>query len=170
MYFLKKVHWPIEVLHALLFGPYKYLLNDVMSRLSKTCKLKLQAFMKAFDYSGFQTKPKPKRICHYTGSLAGRAFAQIAVFALVPHLDPQEMEVWVALSQVSTKLLYNVGLFFYLLLCIKHITFHILALSTRMIFICAPPLILLVWRCEERERQMFCGENAARGVKNGLRS
>ena len=60
------------------------------------------SFIKAFDYSGFQTKPKSKRIGHCTGSLVGRdfkAYAQIAVFALVPHLDPQEMEVWVALSQ-----------------------------------------------------------------------
>ena len=53
----------------------------------------MQAFMNAFDYSGFEVIPKPKRICNYSGSLVGRdikAFAQMALFILEPYLSAGE--------------------------------------------------------------------------------
>ena len=56
----------------------------------------MQAFMNAFDYSGFEVIPKPKRICNYSGSLVGRdikAFAQMALFILEPYLSAGEKEV-----------------------------------------------------------------------------
>ena len=50
----------------------------------------MQAFMKAFDYSGFEVVPKPKRVCNYNSSLVGRdikAFAQMALITLEPFLS-----------------------------------------------------------------------------------
>ena len=74
-----------------------------MSRLNKKEKEHVQAFMKAFDYSGFEVVPKPKRICNYSGSLVGRdikAFAQMALFTLEPFLSAGEKEVWIAMLKM----------------------------------------------------------------------
>eukprot|EP00731_Ephydatia_muelleri_P004904 Em0002g1080a len=94
---------PLEALHTLVLGPLKYFLHDVMSRLTKKEKEQMQAFMNAFDYSGFEVIPKPKRICNYSGSLVGRdikAFAQMALFILEPYLSAGEKEVWIAMLKV----------------------------------------------------------------------
>ena len=74
-----------------------------MSRLTKKEKEQIQAFMNAFDYSGFEVIPKPKRICNCSGSLVGRdtkAFAQMALFTLEPYLSAGEKEVWIAMLKV----------------------------------------------------------------------
>ena len=63
----------------------------------------MQAFMNAFDYSGFEVIPKPKRICNYSGSLVGhdiKAFAQMALFILEPYLSAGEKKVWIAMLKV----------------------------------------------------------------------
>ncbi|KAL5457680.1 hypothetical protein EMCRGX_G034966 [Ephydatia muelleri] len=72
-------------------------------QLTKKEKEQIQAFMNAFDYSGFEVIPKPKRICNCSGSLVGRdtkAFAQMALFTLEPYLSAGEKEVWIAMLKV----------------------------------------------------------------------
>ena len=47
---------PVEVLHTKLLGTCKYVLNEVMSGLSRRQKSEILARVKAFNTSGFKTK------------------------------------------------------------------------------------------------------------------
>ena len=93
---------PLEVLHTVHLGPYKYLLKDVMKRLSREEKGQLLARLASFIYSGMESKITGN-ICYHHKSFVGRdykALAQIAPFVLGPYLSPEEKAVWLALSKV----------------------------------------------------------------------
>ena len=95
---------PLEVLHTLLLGPYKYLLRATMAKLSKKQRTQLSALLSAFPSSGFTSRIS-RNIAKYYKSFVGRNFkalAQMALFVLSPFLAPAEIEVWLALSKVST--------------------------------------------------------------------
>ena len=95
---------PLEVLHTLLLGPYKYILRATMAKLSKKQRTQLSALLSAFPSSGFTSRIS-RNIAKYYKSFVGRNFkalAQMALFALSPFLAPAEIEVWLALSKVST--------------------------------------------------------------------
>jgi hypothetical protein len=93
---------PIECLHTILLGPYKYLLRHVMENLTSTQKVEISARLNAFPFSGFKYKLKAN-ICRYVGSLVGRdfkAFAQLALYILGPYLNESEMLAWLFLSKI----------------------------------------------------------------------
>eukprot|EP00731_Ephydatia_muelleri_P012741 Em0007g51a len=93
---------PVEVLHTLLLGPYKYLFRDSMGRLTTVQRKEIQARISSFSFSGFDMKLS-RNIAKYFKSFVGRDFkilAQLALFVLPPYLTPGETEVWFALSKV----------------------------------------------------------------------
>ena len=94
---------PLQVLHTLLLGPYKYLLRATMAKLQKQ-RTQLSALLSAFPSSGFTSRIS-RNIANYYKSSVGRDFkalAQMALFVLSPFLAPAEIEVWLALSKVSS--------------------------------------------------------------------
>ena len=55
---------PVECLHTLLLGPYKYLFADVMDCISASKKLEVSAKIAAFPHSGF-TVMLSRNACKY---------------------------------------------------------------------------------------------------------
>eukprot|EP00731_Ephydatia_muelleri_P020757 Em0013g484a len=93
---------PVEVLHTLLLGPFKYLFRDMMGRLTTVQRKEIQARISSFSFSGFDMKLS-RNVAKYFKSFVGRDFkilAQLALFVLPPYLTPGETEVWFALSKV----------------------------------------------------------------------
>ena len=94
---------PVETLHSILLGPYKYLTRMVMARLTREQKIEVAARMRAVSYSGIKGKVHGD-ITRYYGSFVGRdykAWAQISIFIITPYLTEEEREVWLSLSQVQ---------------------------------------------------------------------
>jgi len=93
----------VETLHTLLLGPYKYLLKDVMSHLSRDEKSEVLARMSSFNYSGISGKVLGNVVYHHK-SFVGRdykAWAQIALFIISPYLSEGDKAVWISLSKVN---------------------------------------------------------------------
>jgi hypothetical protein len=93
---------PVEVLHTLLLGPYKYLLRFRMARFSSQQRKEVLARINSFNFSGFALRLS-RDISKYYKSFVGRDFktlAQLALFVFSPLLTPSETEVWLALSKV----------------------------------------------------------------------
>lgn len=103
VYYLFFRSTPVETLHTILLGPYKYLLREFVPRLSPSQKRELQATISAFNYSGLGTNLDVKLLKHYK-SFVGRNFkslAQCALFIFRDFFSTAEMNVWIALSKVS---------------------------------------------------------------------
>ena len=47
---------PVEALHTILLGPYKYLLHSLMGHVSSAQKEEIQARIESFNFSVFDTK------------------------------------------------------------------------------------------------------------------
>lgn len=93
---------PVETLHTILLGPYKYLLRRLIPRLSTKQKDQVKACVSAFNFSGFDVKIGEK-LCHHYRSFVGRDFkalAQCALFVFRNVFNPTESKVWIALSKV----------------------------------------------------------------------
>ena len=93
---------PVEVLHTVLLGPYKYLLGKTMQSLRPLQKKEILARIASFNYSGF-TGRMSSNVTRYSQSFVGRDFkvwAQMAPFILEPYLPPPQLELWIALSDV----------------------------------------------------------------------
>ena len=93
---------PVEILHTILLGPYKYLLRDLIPRLSDQQKKKILARMAAFSQSGITGKLYGKFFSHYK-SFVGRdfkAWTQMAPFIVCDMLGEDERKTWIALSKV----------------------------------------------------------------------
>ena len=56
---------PVECLHTVLLGPIKYLLNDLMNRLSVEEKRLVKCRIDSFNYSGFDDIISGKSIIKY---------------------------------------------------------------------------------------------------------
>lgn len=83
---------PLEMLHTMVLGPIKYLLQIRMPTLSKVQKEEVLA---SILYVG--------NVCHYYQSFVGRdfkAWAQMAVFILSSYLDDAQKKVLLSLSKV----------------------------------------------------------------------
>ena len=99
---------PVEVLHTLVLGPYKYLLRSWMARFSPQQRKEVLASIASFPFSGFALRLS-RDISKYYKSFVGRDFktlAQLALFVFPPLLTPSETEVWLALSKVCATHLY----------------------------------------------------------------
>ena len=73
-----------------------------MSKLTTQKKEEIRARIKAFSFTGFKMRLSTD-ICKYTRSLVGRDFkelAQMALFVLMPYIEPPEKPVWLELSKV----------------------------------------------------------------------
>ncbi|KAL5477397.1 hypothetical protein EMCRGX_G024193 [Ephydatia muelleri] len=98
---------PIESLHTLGLGPYKYLLREKMEQLSEKQRKEVVARIAALPSSGLTGGISSDISRHYK-SFVGRDFkflAQIAMFIFSPYLSEAEIEVWLALSMVF-KMVY----------------------------------------------------------------
>ena len=94
---------PVETLHSILLGPYKYLLKATIPKFSKAQKQEILARIRAFNFSGFRVKLLGNVIQHHK-SFVGRdykAWAQMAPFIIFPYLDQQDKSLWLALSKVG---------------------------------------------------------------------
>ena len=93
---------PVEVLHTVLLGPYKYLLGKTIQSLRPPQKKEILAWTASCNYSGF-TERMSSNVTRYSQSFVGRDFkvwAQMAPFILEPYLPPPQLELWIALSDV----------------------------------------------------------------------
>ena len=93
---------PVETLHTILLGPYKYLLKALMSRLTPKQRSEVQALVASFNFSGFRVKINTN-LCNHFRSFVGRDFkalAQCALFVFRDYFSPEEKRVWLALSKV----------------------------------------------------------------------
>ena len=95
---------PIETLHTILLGPYKYFLKSLIGKLNQQQKQEFRAIIAAFDYSGFDVRITGNIIYHHQ-SFVGRdykAWAQMAPFIVSHFVDEEEMALWLRLSKVKT--------------------------------------------------------------------
>lgn len=93
---------PVETLHTVLLGPYKYLLHSLMGHLTSAQKEDLQARLSSFDFTGLDYKLSYNIIRHFR-SFVGRDFkalAQVSLFLLGPLMSAEEKKVWLSLSKV----------------------------------------------------------------------
>lgn len=93
---------PIESLHTILLGPYKYLLKSTVPTLSRVQKEEVLAKIRAFNYSGFKVRLQGN-VIRYHQSFVGRdykAWAQMALFIIYPYLPEGDKKVWLSLSKV----------------------------------------------------------------------
>ena len=86
---------PREVLHTLVLGCCKYLLNIFFPKLSKQQKKEILARISAFSTSGFNHTIYGN-VCQYYKSFVGRDFI------LGSDLNPAEIEVLLNFSKVCT--------------------------------------------------------------------
>ena len=96
---------PVEVLHTVLLGPYKYLLRKTMQACSESQKREILALVSAFNYSGFSGR-LASNVTRFSNSFVGRDFkvwAQMAPFILKRYLSKSQLELWVALSEVHYR-------------------------------------------------------------------
>ena len=94
---------PVEVLHTVLLGPYKYLTGTVMAKLSTEQKRVVQTRLCCADYSGIEGRMS-SNITRYSQSFVGRDFkvwAQLAPFILAPYLTSEQLKLWLSLSKVN---------------------------------------------------------------------
>lgn len=94
---------PVESLHTILLGPYKYLLKSTIPKLSKQQKEEILARLRAFSYSGFRVRLFGNVVRHHQ-SFVGRdykAWAQMSLFVIYPYLSDGDKAVWLALSKVN---------------------------------------------------------------------
>ena len=84
---------PVECLHTILLGPYKYLLNDLMNQLSPAQKKEFAARVSEFNTSGLPAKLS-KSICRYYKLFHGRDFKLFAQMASWEYLDEVQQKVW----------------------------------------------------------------------------
>ena len=95
---------PVETLHTILLGPYKYLLKSTIPKLSTRQKEEVLARIRAFHFSGFRVRLIGNVIRHHQ-SFVGRdykAWAQMAPFIIFPYLTEEDTTVWLALSKVNS--------------------------------------------------------------------
>ncbi len=99
---------PVECLHTILLGPYKYFTCALFDRLSPAVKNQIQACIRTFNYSGFRSSLSGN-ICRYHQSFSGRDFkvwAQMCLFIIWDYLEPNEKQVWLNLSKVHCSLTF----------------------------------------------------------------
>ena len=116
---------PVECLHTVLLGPYKYFTGQLMQRLQAKDKARIIARLRDISYSGLPSKLSPA-VCKNYKSFHGRDFklvAQIALHVFWDHLTEAEKEVWKALSKVNVS---NNNIIFYNFFMFAGILFHVL--------------------------------------------
>lgn len=94
---------PVESLHTILLGPYKYLLKATIPLLSLAEKEEVLARIRSFNYSGFGGR-LIGNVVHHHKSFVGRdykAWAQMALYIIYPYLSDNDKFLWIALSQVA---------------------------------------------------------------------
>ena len=94
----------MDCLHTILLGAYKYLLSELLERLTASQKQEVSASINAFPQSSI-VGTLSGNITRYHRSCVGRDFkalAQMAPFVLWRHLNTNEREIWLLLSKVKT--------------------------------------------------------------------
>lgn len=106
----------MEVLHTILLGSCKHIMQVIIPKLTARQKLEVQARVRAFNTSGFTTKLYGS-VCYYYQSFVGRDFkgwAQMSLFVLNPYLSNGDKKVLLAFSKVSLLFACNDSMYFFL--------------------------------------------------------
>jgi hypothetical protein len=100
---------PVESLHTVLLGPYKYLLKCTIPTLSSQQKEEVLARVRGFNYSGFNFRVLGN-VIHHHKSFVGRdykAWAQMALSVVYPYLSVSDKTVLITLSKVHERTLFD---------------------------------------------------------------
>lgn len=97
---------PVEILHVILLGVAKYLLQNRMQRCSAKEKNKIWGGWRSFNTSGLKVPPiQPKTMINHFLSLTGKDFRvvlQAAPFIFFQcEMSPEEREAWMTLTHLA---------------------------------------------------------------------
>jgi hypothetical protein len=96
----------VEILHVVLLGIVKYLLQDFMAHLSKAIKNILAGYLESFNTASLNLPAlQPKYLTTHVRSLIGKEFKnflQAAPFVLFQFMNDAERALWLSLSHLST--------------------------------------------------------------------
>ncbi|KAI9327614.1 hypothetical protein BDR26DRAFT_952563 [Obelidium mucronatum] len=98
---------PVEILHTVLLGVVKYSTLVTIGNLSAQEKQKLKANIEGVSQLGFAKTIQGHGMVHYVGSCNGkdfRTFVQLAPFVLSSVVGNIELDLWIALSNLTAHL------------------------------------------------------------------
>ncbi|KAJ3244016.1 hypothetical protein HDU78_011593 [Chytriomyces hyalinus] len=101
------VDTPIEILHCILLGILKYLMQATIDGLSERKKQDLKAYLEGVKQDGLLGKIHAHSLVHHVKSLNGKdfhLFVQVAPFALPNVVTKELLEAWVSLSHLAAHL------------------------------------------------------------------
>ena len=97
---------PVEVLHAFLVGPVKYLFCTFMKGLNATQKSELLALWNSFNTNSLNIPSiRPTSMVQYCSSLIGKEFKiilQSAPFLFFRFMTPSQINIWSFLCHLGT--------------------------------------------------------------------
>ena len=102
---------PVEALHTMVLGAIKYLLEELMLKMNARQKKEIVARLKAFNTSGMRVKLYGNVCQYYQSSFLRRdfkAWAQMAIFIIIPYLDERQKAVLLCLSKVLMNSIFKV--------------------------------------------------------------
>ncbi|KAJ3382315.1 hypothetical protein HDU80_001562, partial [Chytriomyces hyalinus] len=98
---------PVEILHCMLLGIVKYLMQATIHGLSERKKQDLKAYLEGVKQDGLSDKIHGHSLVHHVKSLNGKdfcLFVQVAPFALPNVVTKELLEGWVSLSHLAAHL------------------------------------------------------------------
>lgn len=98
---------PIEILHTLLLGPWKYFTKRIVSRIGQSEKWKLQAEVASFNWAAYPRSLSGRVLANYYGSMVGRDYkliAQVAPFIFNNFCTSKELSILIILSELTNML------------------------------------------------------------------
>ncbi|OAV97120.1 hypothetical protein PTTG_26146 [Puccinia triticina 1-1 BBBD Race 1] len=93
---------PVEILHVVLLGVFKYMVGEYINNFDKKRREELSGRVQLFNTDLLNLPPaSPKTLINYVGSLSGKDykfFIQAAPFVFFKFMDPDQRELWLSLS------------------------------------------------------------------------
>ena len=102
---------PIESLHTILLGPYKYLLKSTIPTLSSAQKEEVLARIRTFNYFGFDVGLIGNVVKYHQSFIGREVWAQMALSIIFPYLSCGDQAVLLSLSKLKASLFVVWALF-----------------------------------------------------------